>query len=139
MKRIITMVLATSLIAAPALAAVPAPSEGPEKPAAATTTPGFRLALDDAARAIIGEDVASGAATPVVLQSGKNGGKVLVGVLLILGGAAVIVNGADLWDSEGDIFGRKKNDDSYVSYGVGAISAFLGVIVLRGGLRGDDW
>ena len=83
--------------------------------------------------------MASGAATPVVLQSGKNGGKVLVGVLLILGGAAVIVNGADLWDSEGDIFGRKKNDDSYVSYGVGAISAFLGVIVLRGGLRGDDW
>ena len=51
----------------------------------------------------------------------------------------MIVNGADLWDSEGDIFGRKKNDDSYVSYGVGAISAFLGVIVLRGGLRGDDW
>lgn len=136
MKKILTMVLAMMFVAGPVLAAVPPPAE--------EGGPLTLESLEAAAASVVAEDaVLDGrpAATPAAAaqEDGTNTGKVILGIALIAGGAGFIANGASLWQSDEDVFGRKKNLDSYSLYALGGATAFVGALVLRSGLRGEGW
>lgn len=133
MKKILTLMVVASLLASPALAY--AGPNGPDK----TETPA-KADLLAAAKAAGAEVVVGNAdGTPLATPAPQNGvakGKLWVGVAMIAVGAGVIYKGVDLYESEADPFGRKKNADAYLAMGVGSVIAFFGALAVRGGLAG---
>ncbi|MGD8328861.1 MAG: hypothetical protein PVJ49_05445 [Acidobacteriota bacterium] len=131
MRKILTLMVVTSLLASPALAmAGPNGPDNPEKPA--------KIDLMAAAKAA-GKEVAAEGTTPLSTPAPQNGvakGKLWVGVAMIALGAGVVWKGADLYDNEPDPFGRKKNADAYLAMGVGSVITLFGVLAVRGGLAG---
>lgn len=134
MKRMLSMLLAASLVAAPAMA-VPAAA-----PADADEDGEISLleAADRVAREVAAEE--AGVETLAVQEEREtNTTKLAVGIALIAGGAGIIANGAALWQDEPDRFDRTKNADSYMSFGVGSVIALFGVLATRSALRGEGW
>jgi len=58
---------------------------------------------------------------------------------MIAGGAGIIWKGVDVWQDEPDRFGRTKNADSFVAWGVGGTIMVFGGMVLKGGLDGRSF
>jgi len=131
MKKILTMLVVISLLASPALAY--AGPDDPEKPKVAKID--FDAAVKEAAAEIVFDRNApiTKAAAP---QSDVAKGKLWTSVAVVALGAGLIYKGTDLYDSESDPFGRKKNADAYLAIGVGSVMAVLGVLGIRGGLAG---
>lgn len=132
MKRVLTLVVVATLLTSPALAY--AGPNDPEKPkvdlTAAMKAAAKDIVLSDAGATALEE----GAAPPQ--QDGVAKGKLWAGIGLIALGAGLIWKGADLYESDEDPFGRKKNADSFLAMGVGGVFAAFGFLTLRGGLAG---
>lgn len=131
MKRVLTLVVVATLLTSPALAY--AGPNDPEKPkldlTAATKAAAKDIVLSDAGVLNLEE----GAAPP---QGSVAKGKLWAGIGLIALGAGLIWKGSDLYDSNPDPFGRKKNADAFLAMGVGGVFAAFGFLTLRGGLAG---
>ena len=130
MRKILTMLVVISLLASPALAY--AGPNDPEKPK--VTKIDFDTAVKEAAAEIVLETnapIKSPAPQSEVAQ-----GKLWTSVAVVALGAGLIYKGTDLYDSDPDPFGRKKNADAYLAIGVGSVMAALGVLGIRGGLAG---
>ena len=131
MKRILTLVVVTTLLTSPALAF--AGPNDPVKPkvdlTAAAKVAAKDLVLSDARAA----SLETSAPPP---QGGVAKGKLWAGIGMIVLGSALIWKGSDVYQSEPDPFGRKKNADAYLAIGVGSVFAAFGVMTTRGGLAG---
>jgi len=131
MKKVLTLVVVATLLTSPALAY--AGPNDPVKPkvdlTAAAKLAAKDIVLSDASAAPLEE----GAPPP---QGGVAKGKLWAGIGMIGLGAALIWKGSDVYQSEPDPFGRKKNADAYLAFGVGSVIAAFGVLTVRGGLAG---
>ena len=129
-KRTLTLMVVASLFAGPAMAVGP---DGPDKKE-------LTEAAIAAAREIVKEEAKALAWRPPVAtplrQDGGGGWKTAAGIALIAAGAGVIAKGVSVYESEPDPFGRTKNTDAYLAYGVGSAFMVFGVLALRGGLAG---
>jgi len=141
MKRTLALLLLVSLVSTPALAY----AQAPEKDKAEVD--GKTLAIDNdaltAATIKVAHDIVvaesktlEAAAAPQVPGRAGPGWRTATGIAMLVGGAAIIWKGADVYDSEPDRFGRVKNADAYLAYGVGATIVGFGAITLMGGLQG---
>lgn len=121
MKRALTFILAFTLVATPALAAGPGSKD--EKPdlREAAAVAAAELVASEAAENPLAEPAQDEMDTPVAKW------RMAAAVGMIALGAGLIYNGVDLYDSEPDIFGRKKNSDAYLSMVVGGCIALFGV------------
>ena len=152
MKRTLTLLVLVSLMASPNFA-YGQEGVGPEgaKTAAATrsadTVDADELLISaetlfesvvTAAREVVSADVA--ALAPPQGEGGKlgSGPRIAIGLAMIVGGAAIIWKGFDIYESD-ERFGRTTNGASYMAWGTGATIAFFGGFVLRGGLQGDGF
>lgn len=135
MKRTLILLLAATLVASPALAAGPGPDDDDKK---AITLAVAKEAAKDVVLESRSDSLLAERRTEPVLQDGDGIArwKMIVGVGLLAGGAGIIANGAALWEDEPDQFGRTKNIDSYISFGVGGTMAFIGALAVRGALAG---
>ena len=130
MKKILTWVVVAILLTSPALAY--AGPDDPEKPKVDLTA-----AAEAAAKELVLSDASAlSLETGAPPQSGVAKGKLWAGIGMIALGAGIIWKGADLYDSEPDPFGRKKNADAFLAIGLGSIFAAFGVLSVRGGLAG---
>lgn len=126
MKRMLSMLLVTSLVASPAFAMVPDES------------PSLRAAAAEAAEAYIAEAAEAGTLPPVQeMGSEKNTGKILLGVALIGAGVAAILQGKSIKQEEPDPFGRTKDMDTYSLYGLGTVVGVIGAIIIKNGMSKD--
>jgi len=132
MRKILTLVVAVSLFASPALAFA-SPAVGPDDPGKPAKVD-LVAAAKAAGKEIVAEETeALGTSAP---QNAVAKDKLWVGVALVAVGAGLIYKGVDLHESDPDPFGRTKNADSYLAMGVGSVLAFFGAMGIRGGLAG---
>ena len=137
MKKTISMLLATVLVASPALAYGPGPDNGKETPKLpALERSALSEALESAAREVVAENALT---APLQDADGVHSGKLVVGILLLAAGAGMIINGFDLKQDEPDLFGRKKDLDSVALIGGGGVFSVLGIFVIRSALRGEGF
>ena len=134
MKKILSICLVFVLVAGPALAY--GPEDDKKKPAGKLE---LRAALEEsaneAARAVVLEGAESG--TLALQESdGVAGGKLAVGIAMVAVGVGVVANGFALYEGDPDVFGRKKNADAYLSWGIGAIIALFGGFTINGAMQG---
>ncbi len=131
MKKILTLVVIATLLTSPALAYA-----GPNDPEKAKVD--LTAAANAAAREIVFSDMIKApleeGAPPQ--EAGVAKGKLWAGIGMIALGAGLIWKGTDVYQSEPDPFGRKKNADAYLAIGVGSVITFFGVMTARGGLAG---
>ena len=134
MKRTLALLVVASLVTTPALA-----YGGPDDQ--------DKIAIDAKA---LGEAVVKAAREVVVTDSTKStlaitpqttpgragpGWRTAIGIAMIAGGAGIIAKGVTAWEEE-DRFGRVKNADSLLGYGIGGGIMIFGFITLKGGLEG---
>jgi hypothetical protein len=132
MKKILTLMVVASLLASPALAYA-----GPNDPDKAKTKVDLTAAAEAAAKEIVAEESAAlPLATPAPQGTEVAKGKLWTGVAMVALGAGIIYKGVDLYESDPDPFGRKKNADSYLAIGVGSVITMFGALAVRGGLAG---
>ena len=133
MKRILALLLLTSLVATPALAYGPDDDKGKRLVDAKE----LEAAVLKASRELVVAD--NLLATPTTPQTTPGragpGWRTLIGIAMIAGGAGIITKGAVDWE-DADRFGRVKNADSYLAFGVGGGLMTFGFITLKGGLEG---
>ena len=141
MKRTLALLLLLSLVSTPALAY----AQAAETDKAAVD--GKTLAIDnDALKAstikvaheIVVEKATSlevGVAPQVPGRAGA-GWRTATGIAMLAGGAAIIWKGVDVYQDEPDRFGRVKNSDAYLAWGVGGGIMAFGFLTLKGGLEG---
>lgn len=133
MKRTLALLVVASLVTTPALAYGPDDKD--------------KIAIDSKA---LGEAVVKAAREVVVTDSTKStlaitpqttpgragpGWRTVIGIAMIAGGAGIIAKGVTAWEEE-DRFGRVKNADSLLGYGIGGGIMIFGFITLKGGLEG---
>lgn len=149
MKRTLTLLVLISLVATPALAY----GQQAVSPHAENTVTATRLVETEplisaetlaalvatAANEVVRADTSNLA--PAAPQDGMwgSGSRIAIGIAMIAGGAAIIWKGVDVWQDEPDRFGRTKNADAYVGWGVGATIMVFGGMVLKGGLDGRSF
>jgi len=141
MKRTLALLLLVSLVSTPALAygqASETDTAGAETKALKTSGEELKAAAANAARELVVADskaLALGVAPQVPGRAGA-GWRTAVGVAMLAGGAAIIWKGADIYQDEPDRFGRTKNSDAYLAWGVGGGIMGFGFLTLKGGLEG---
>lgn len=152
MKRTLTLLVLISLAATPALAygqqAVSPHAENPENTATAVRlVEGASLISAETLAALVAtaadEVVRADTSTlaPAAPQDGMwgSGSRIAIGIAMLAGGAAIIWKGVDVWQDEPDRFGRTKNADAFVAWGVGGTIMVFGSMVLKGGLDGRSF
>ena len=151
MKRTLTLLVLVSLVASPALAyGQRAVSPDAENTVAATRSVDAEFLISaetlaalvaTAAHEVVTADASTLA--PAAPQTGDGmwgpGSRIAIGIAMIAGGAGIIWKGVDVWQDEPDRFGRVKNADAYLGWGVGATIMVFGGMVLKGGLKGQGF
>lgn len=139
MRRSLALLLLVSLMSTPALAYAQAAetdkAEDDGKVVAKLDADRLELAAIEAAREIVAEDSKALAAPQVPGRAGP-GWRTAAGIAMLVGGAAIIWKGVDIYQDEPDRFGRTKNSDAYLAYGVGGGIMAFGFLTLKGGLEG---
>ncbi len=151
MKRTLTLLVLISLVATPALAyGQQAVSPDAENMVTATrlveTEPLISAETLAALVATAADEVVSADSSglaPAAPQGADgmwgSGSRIAIGIAMIAGGAAIVWKGTDVWQDEPDRFGRTKNSDAYLAWGVGGTIMAFGGMVLRGGLQGRSF
>jgi len=127
MKKVLTLLVAASLVTGPAFA------YGPDEPDKVDLS---EAAVEAAREVVAAESVSLELTPPPQEGTGISGGKVGLGIGLIALGAGLIWKGNDVWQDEPDRFGRVKNADAYTLYTAAGTFIFFGALSIRGGLKG---
>ncbi|MFQ5743137.1 MAG: hypothetical protein ACE5HV_06055 [Acidobacteriota bacterium] len=134
MKRIMTMALVVSLVAGTALADVPKQVKEPTSLAEAAAVAAEKVVADEAPAVESHLTLA-----PQGQERGVAGWKLAVGIGLAAGAAGLFINAANLRPGATDVFGRQKNADASLSFGVGVAFAISSVFAIRGALKGRSF
>lgn len=135
MKRALPLLLLVGLVANP-LPASGSVQEAEEPVAARGSS--LDEALTVAAREVALADAAGRElpASGIVQERAGAGWRTVVGIAMIVGGAGIVAKGFNIYQDEPDRFGRTKNADAYVAWGVGGGIITFGFLALKGGLEG---
>ena len=145
MKRTLTRLVVASIVASPALA-YGQKAVGPVDDTTLPVDTAILISAETLAESIAmaAHEVVSADVPALALPQGEggklgSGSRIAIGIAMIAGGAGIIWKGFDVYQDEPDRFGRVKNADSYVAWGVGGAIMFFGGLVLRGGLQGQGF
>lgn len=142
MKRTLALLLLVVLVSTPAMAHAQASDTDKARAETAAPTNGdneLKAAAANAGRELV---IADSKSRELAVASqdvpGRWGAtsRTWIGVAMLAGGAAIIWKGVDIYQDEPDRFGRTKNSDSYLAWGVGGGIMTFGFITLKGGLEG---
>ncbi len=132
MKRTLALLLLASLVTTPALA------YGQDEGDKVRVDPkSLEEAVVEVARELVAKDSTRlTLATPQTTPGRAGPGwRTAIGIAMMVGGAGIIAKGVEAYEEE-DRFGRVKNADSFVGFGVGGGIMAFGFITLKGGLQG---
>jgi len=146
MKRTMTLLVVATLVASPALAYAQQAEQSTQDTVGAVAAEGlvgseaWTEAIDKVTRDMVLEENAAKRLAPQG-EGGKfgPGPRKAIGIAMLIAGAAIIWKASDNYQSEPDRFGRVKNADSFLGYGVGGTVMFFGAFVLKGGLEGKGF
>ncbi len=136
MKRTLALLLLASLVTTPALA-YGQQDDRDKIRVDSKNSISWEEAVVEATREVVAKD--STRLTLVTPQTtpgrAGSGWRTVIGIAMMVGGAGIIAKGASVYEGA-DRFGRVKNADAYVAYGVGGGIMAFGFITLKGGLQG---
>lgn len=146
MKRTMTLLIVATMVASPALAYAPQAEQSTAddaNPVAAerlVDAEALAEAVVTAARELVLEEMSAKRIAPQG-EGGKlgSGSRTAIGIGMLVAGAALIWKASDNYQSEPDRFGRIKNADAYLGYGVGGTIMFFGALVFKGGIAGEGF